>query len=151
MTSVAESSSVFFAVDDIRLVAIEPPRFRGFRRILIRDGKPQTLKVVVTEKAASTAIVVSALGFDVTEAPARAGPDSKPSVVVSTVVRGSPAERRGLFPGLKIVAVGRTEVHSKNEFDRAASSSSFSVDQGLPLLVVFPSGQSAYLTIGGTR
>jgi len=115
---------------------------------LIRDGKPLTFKVVVGEKLAMPP-VVSTLGFEVFETPPGNGPDAKPSLVVSKVNRGSSAERRGLVPGLKIVAVGKTEVHTQAEFDRAASS--FTVDQGLPLQVALPNGQSGFITIGGPR
>ena len=116
---------------------------------LFRDGGPQVLDVVVGEKALSTPIVVSALGFDVAEVPSGNAVDSKPSVMVSTVVRGSPAERGRLFPGLRILGVGRTEVHTKAEFERAASA--FNADQGLPLRVPGPNGQSGFITIGGPR
>ena len=116
---------------------------------LIRDGLPQTVKVVVGELSTAALAAITSFGFNVSEVPAGVGGDSKPSVVVSTVVRGGLAERLGMVPGLKILAVGRTETRTKADFDRA--SSAFTPDQGLPLQILFPNGQSGFVTIGGPR
>ena len=69
--------------------------------------------------------------------------------MVSSVVRGGLAERLGLVPGLKILGVGRTKIYTKDEFDRAAAA--FTPDQGLPLQILLPNGQSGFITIGGPR
>jgi serine protease Do len=76
------------------------------------------------------------------------GEDNSTGIVeVETVVRGSPAARVGLVPGVRVLAVGKTEVHSKADFDRA--SAAFTPEQGLPLQVLTRDGRTAFVTVGG--
>jgi serine protease Do len=117
----------------------------------IRDGKPQTLKLVVGEQTALAMMPAEgSFGLRVREIPAGDEEGEKqPSVIIETVVQGSPAARAGLVPSLKILAVGRTEVHTKEEFDKAAAQ--FTPEQGLPLRVQIPNGPSTFITVGGRR
>ncbi len=117
----------------------------------IRDGKSQTLKVVLAEQTALAMMPAEgSFGLRVREVPPGGeDADSQPFLVVDQVVQGSPAARAGLIPGLKILAVGRTEVHTKDEFDKAAAQ--FTPEQGLPLRVQIPNGPSTFITIGGRR
>ena len=117
----------------------------------IRDGKPQSLKIAVGEQTTLAMIPAeSSFGLRVREVPPDdEEADGQPSVLIETVVQGSPAARAGLIPGLKVLAVGRIEVHTKDEFDKAAAQ--YTPEQGLPLRVQVPNGPSAFITIGGRR
>jgi serine protease Do len=117
---------------------------------LIRDGERRTVNVTIGDLSGPSVPELNAFGFRVREIPP-AGGEPQGSVVVDQVVRGSPAARAGLRPRLKIAAVGRTEVHTKAEFDKAIEP--YSVEKGLPLLVQSTDGdgQTALVTIGGPR
>ncbi len=112
---------------------------------LYRDGQKSTVDVVIGEQPGETGPAgLLSFGFQVREVGDGKG---QTAVVVDAVVRGSLAARVGLLPGLRILAVGRTEVNTKADFDKA--SASYTTDQGLPLRVQTPDGRVAFLTLGG--
>ncbi len=73
--------------------------------------------------------------------------DANPILVIDQVVAGSTAARVGLRPGMRVVAVGVTPVHTKAEFEVAIAS--YDRTQGLPLKVETPDGQIASVRVGG--
>ncbi len=114
---------------------------------IYRDGTKSTVNVVLAELSASMgAMGINALGFRLRELKPDEG---GPALAIDEVARGSPAHRTGLQPGLRILAVGPTEVHSQAEFDKAASA--FTAEQGLPLRVSNADGRTAFVTVGGLR
>ena len=99
-----------------------------------REGKRRTLTVTIGEQPAPPA--VESLGFRLM--PIRPDPRRHPEglLVIDQVVDESPAFRAGLRPGMLIVGVGQTPVHTKAEYDKAASA--YQPDQGIPLQVMLP-------------
>jgi serine protease Do len=112
-----------------------------------RGGDRKTIKVILGEQPAERVAGISPFGFGVRELPAGAGGDPLGGVVIEQVARGSPASRARLHPGLRILAVGDTEVHSKADFDRAIAA--YTPEKGLPLRIQRPDGGSIIVTIGG--
>ncbi len=111
-----------------------------------REGKKSSMKVVIGEQPGDSGPAgLTSFGFRVREVKAGEGTTL---LVIDTVVRGSPAARAGLIPGLLVKAVGRTEVHTKAEFDKAAAP--YTTEQGLPLQLQGADGRVAFFTIGGT-
>ena len=112
-----------------------------------RAGKPETVRVTIAELP--TGPVLGALGFRVRElAPDESGHQAS-RIVIDQVVNAGPAFLAGLRPGLQIVAVGRTPVKTKGDYDAAVAA--FDLSQGLPLGVVRPDGKFEFLTVGGPR
>ena len=110
-----------------------------------REGKKSTVKVVLGEQPGEAGPAgLSSFGFRVREVKPAEG---EPIVMIDAVVRGSLAGRVGLVPGLRVVGVGRTDVHTKAEFDKAAAA--YTPEQGLPLRIQTPDGRTAFVTLGG--
>lgn len=109
-----------------------------------RDGKRKTVDVTIAEFPGMPVLV--SFGFRVREIPKEERLDSGGSLEIDQVVLESPAARAGLRPGLKILAVGRTPVQTKAEYDAAVAA--LNPEQGLPLLVQTPDGQTGSVSIG---
>ena len=110
-----------------------------------RDGEKRSVKVIIGEQPGET--VPSGLtpfGFRVREFKSGDGPTV---LLIDAVVRGGLAARHGLVPGLRILGVGMTDVHSLDEFEKAAAG--FTVEKGLPLRVQTPDGRVEFVTLGG--
>jgi len=116
---------------------------------LFRGGARQTIRVVVGELPTNSIPAISPYGFRVRELPPGAGGEPLPTVIIDAVVPGSLAHRAGLRPGLRVEAVGRTEVHTRAEFDRA--SAAYTPEQGLPMRVKLADDRSVAVTVGGPR
>ncbi|GAC1469106.1 MAG: DegQ family serine endoprotease [Isosphaeraceae bacterium] len=114
-----------------------------------REGKATTVKVVIGQLSAASVPALTSFGFRVRDVPSDSGSDPHPGVVIDQVAMGSPAARAGLQPNLRVLSVGRNEVHSRAEFEQAIAA--FTPEQGLPLLIRLPNGQNAFITVGGTR
>ena len=112
-----------------------------------REGALQTVKVTITERPEDLAL--HPLGFRLREL----GPDETGQplgmLVIDQVVPGSPAFKAGLRPGIRILAVGQTPVHTKAEFDKAAAP--FEAKGGLPLRVQVGKDQVADVVLGDAR
>lgn len=111
-----------------------------------REGKLKTVDVTIAEFPGTP--VLASYGFRVHEIPSEGNPNLGGVLEIDQVVLESPASRVGLRPGLRILAVGQTPVHTKAEYDAAIAA--LNPDQGLPLLVQTPDGQTGSVTIGGT-
>ncbi|MBY0397074.1 MAG: trypsin-like peptidase domain-containing protein, partial [Thermoleophilia bacterium] len=99
----------------------------------LREGKRESVSVKVAQLDAGSAPAITSFGFRVRELPAGTGGDPLGMIVIDQVARGSPAAVAGLRPGLRILAVGDTEVRTKEQFDKA--SAAFNLAEGLPLRV----------------
>ncbi|MFO0907191.1 MAG: trypsin-like peptidase domain-containing protein [Isosphaeraceae bacterium] len=113
----------------------------------IREGARKSVNVEVGELSSANLPAITTFGFRVRELPPNATGEPLGSVVIDQIVRGSLAQRAGLRPGMRILAVGKTEVHSQAQFDQAAAA--FTPEAGLPLRVLLPDGQMAFVTVGG--
>jgi serine protease Do len=113
---------------------------------IIRDGARQIVTVTIGDLSGPQVPSLTSYGFRIREIPP-IGDQPNGSIVIDQVFRGSPAARAGLRPRLRILAVGRTEVHTKAEFEKA--SEAFSIEKGLPLRVQTPDGQEGPVTVGG--
>ncbi len=78
---------------------------------IVRDGRKMTLRVAIAEMPSDQ--ILAFFGFSVRDS----GGDPQSGVIVDRVVPGSPAEKAGFKPGLRIVAIGNRRVFSKAEFD----------------------------------
>ncbi len=78
---------------------------------IVRGGQEQTIRVAIAEMPPDP--ILAFFGFSVKDGP----PDPQGRVVVDAVTPGSPAEKAGLKPGLRIAAIGPRRVFSKAEFD----------------------------------
>jgi serine protease Do len=112
-----------------------------------RAGAKATARATVGELSTAGLPVVIDFGFRVREIPTGKGNDTPRVLVVDQVARGSPASRAGLRPGLRVLAVGKTEVHTLAEFDKAAAA--FNPQVGLPLRIQLPNGETHFVTVGG--
>lgn len=112
-----------------------------------REGKAQTIKVVMGELGAALVPAMTSFGLRVRDLPGGAKGNAG-TVEVETVALGSPAARAGLRPGLRILSVGKTEVHTRAEFEAAVVG--YTPTQGLPLLIDVGSGKSIFTTVGGS-
>ena len=93
---------------------------------IIRDGKAQTIEVVLGERTATalgkeTAPVAGFLGLTVQdltpEIAAQLGYKMNQGVLVSAVASGSPADRAGIKPGNLIEQIARKDVHNVAEYN----------------------------------
>jgi len=91
----------------------------------LRSGKERQAEVSIAEMPPDLSIAF--FGFSVKDAE----PDPSGSIVVDAVVPGTPAEKAGLRPGLRIFAIGRRRIFSKAEFDVAIAQ--FGGVGGVPL------------------
>ncbi|MCA1684837.1 MAG: PDZ domain-containing protein, partial [Planctomycetia bacterium] len=111
-----------------------------------RGGKKTSANVVIGELPGDSGPAgLTSFGFRVREI--KPGGGAEPILLIDAVVRGSLAARSGLIPGLRVVAVGKTEVHTKADFDKAVAA--FTPEQGLPLRIQSPDGKVASVTLGG--
>ncbi|MDR3638040.1 MAG: trypsin-like peptidase domain-containing protein [Isosphaeraceae bacterium] len=104
---------------------------------LYREGKRQTLTVTIGEQPPPPA--VESLGFRLMPVPPDPRTHPQGMLVIDQVVAESPAFRVGLRPGMAIVGVGQTPVHTKDEYDKAAAA--YKPEDGIPLQVMVPSGE----------
>ena len=112
-----------------------------------REGALQTVRVAITERPGSPALLP--LGFRVRElSPVETGLPLV-TLVIDQVVPGSPAFKAGLRPGVQILSVGQTPVHTKAEYDTAAAS--FEAKRRLPLRVQVGKGQVADVILGDAQ
>ena len=112
-----------------------------------REGAKATTSVAVGELSAASLPAVTEFGFRVREVPTSLANGARSMVFIDQVVRGSPAAHIGLRPGLRVLAVGKTEVNTLAEFEKAAAA--FTPEGGLPLRIQFRDGQSTFVTVGG--
>ena len=84
---------------------------------VFRGGQEQTIPVAIAEMPGDR--IVAFFGFGVRDSE----DDPRGGVVVDQVVPGSPAEKAGFRPGLRIVGIGNRRVFSKTEFDVRAPDS----------------------------
>lgn len=110
-----------------------------------RSGKLTSKDVTIGEFPGAP--VLASFGFRVRELPGDEAEGADHSLEIDQVVADSPAFRMGLRTGMRILAVGRTPVHSKADYDAAVAA--LNPEQGLPLLVQTPDGQTGAVTIGG--
>jgi len=110
-----------------------------------REGKVRTADVTIAELPSGP--VLATLGFRVRERNAGKAAGGGPILVIDEVQPGSPADRAGLQPGLRIIGVGRTPVNTKAEYD--AATASFNPTEGLVLWIETPDGQRVFVTVGG--
>ncbi len=114
---------------------------------IYRQGALQTVKVTITERPVDQAL--HPLGFRIREL----GPDETGQpismLVIDQVVPGSPSFKAGLRPGIRILAVGQTPVHTKAEYETAAAS--VQGDGRLPLRVEVEKGQVAEIVLSAPR
>ncbi|MGE3821986.1 MAG: trypsin-like peptidase domain-containing protein [Isosphaeraceae bacterium] len=114
-----------------------------------REGVKESTKLIVAELASANLPSTSPYGFNVREIPPGPNGQRPSGVFVDQVFRGSPGAIAGLRRGLKIAAVGETEVQTLEEFENAAAK--YSLTEGLPLRVELPNGQSVAVVVGGPR
>ncbi len=115
--------------------------------VFYRGGASQTVKVTIAERPGDVAL--HPLGFRLREF----GPEETGlplgAMVIDQVVPGSPAFKAGLRPGIQILAVGQTPVHTKVEYDKAAAA--FEGKGKLPLRLQVGKDQVAEVVLGDTR
>jgi serine protease Do len=114
---------------------------------LVRGRERRSVKLVVGEQPGGATPALNQFGFRVREVPAGTDGDPKPGVVIDQVALGSPAARTGLRPGLRVHAVGDTEVHSLADFEKLVAG--YNPAQGLPLRLRLPGGQVVGVVVGG--
>ena len=95
---------------------------------IVRDGQERTIPVAIAEMPSDR--IVAFFGFGVRDS----ANDPQGGVIVDRVVPGSPAEKAGIRPGLRIVGVGNRRIFSKAEFDVLLSQ--VGRTSGIPLGVV---------------
>ena len=106
----------------------------------IRDGKPNQLTVAVAEMPADSSIAF--FGFNVKDV----APDPETgSVAIDRVIPDGPAALAGLYPGEKVLALGRQRIFSKAEFD--VSIGQFGGVGFVPLVIV-RNGKPEPVTVG---
>jgi serine protease Do len=110
-----------------------------------RGGKLSKVDVTIAEYPGAP--VLASYGFQLREVPPEEDRKSEASLEIDRIVVASLAARTGLRPGMKILSVGRTPVHTKAEYDAAVAA--LNPEQGLTLLVQTPDGQTGAVTIGG--
>jgi serine protease Do len=113
---------------------------------LYREGKRESHQVTIAELPDSTP-TLSWSGIRVREIAPQESGEGKPILVIDQVVAGSPASRAGLRPGSRIIAVGKTPVETKAEYDAAIAAADPS--QGILLRVRTPDGHDAVVLLGG--
>ena len=120
---------------------------------IVRDGKAQTVEVVLGERTAAamgepSAPAVAFLGITVQdltpEVATQLGYKMNQGVLVASVAAGSAAENAGIKPGSLIEQVARKEVHNEAEYNAAIE-----VARSLPMVALYVrSGKSArYLVL----
>jgi serine protease Do len=107
----------------------------------MREGRPGSIRVRIASLP-----VLRLLGIRLRDEKDERG---DPSVVIDQVQVNSPAFRERLVAGLRLVAVGETEVHSKAEADAAADK--LDPLTGVSLKILLPNGKAAVVPVGGQR
>ena len=111
-----------------------------------RKGEKQSLPVTIAELPPAPE-VLGAFGFRVRPVPA--GPSDAAGLEIDQVITGSPANRAGLRPGMRILAVGQEPVATPAQFEAAIGK--LDLGQGLPLRVQLNDGRSGMVLVGGPR
>lgn len=112
-----------------------------------REGKLATVNVTIAELPGAP--VLTALGFRLREVAPGEGADAGGAIEIDQIVDGSPASRAGIRPGMRILAVGPTRVHTKAQYDAAVAA--LNPSAGLPLMIRTPDGQTATLVLGDVQ
>jgi serine protease Do len=112
---------------------------------LYRAGKLQTVTATIDEQP--LAPEAEPMGFRLFQLPPGRGGNPLGTLVIDQVIAGSPAARAGLRPGMQVVAVGKTPVHTMAEYDAAIAR--YSLEDGIPLEIEAPNGESASVIVGG--
>jgi serine protease Do len=108
-----------------------------------REGRSRTSTLTVEELPAAPEVL--ALGFRVRSRPSDAE-NQQGGVEIDQVDKGGPAFREGLRPGMRIVAVGQTQVKTLTEFEVAVRK--VNLERGLPLIVETPDGRVGNVIVG---
>jgi serine protease Do len=111
-----------------------------------RNGKEGTVQVTIAEMP-TAAPLRAPLGFHIRELPPGDSGHQDPAVVIDRVDPSSPAALAHLSPGTQIVSVGKKRVRTLAEYEAAVAS--LDANQGLPLHVVTPRGESRDVILGG--
>jgi serine protease Do len=115
----------------------------------VRGEKTDTAKLTVGELPADADASLTRYGFGLRDLPPGVDGAQSPILVIDRVAMGSLGARAGLRPGLRVVAVGDTEVHSRVEFDKAAEK--YGPAQGLPLTIRTRGGRTETIVVGGPQ
>jgi serine protease Do len=110
---------------------------------IIRDKAERTIPVAIAEMPGDP--ILTFFGFSVKDGPA----DPQGGVLVDEVTPGTPAEKAGLKPGLRIISIGPRRIYSKSEFDILLPQVAASRDGPLGLAVVGEGGKLEILNLGG--
>ena len=92
-----------------------------------REGKLETLKVVIGDQSGPGSPSLTPYGFRVIEV--MVGPKAETALIFDQIAQGSPAARAGIQPGYRLLAVAQTKVHSLDEFNKAATA--YSLERGI--------------------
>jgi Do/DeqQ family serine protease len=108
---------------------------------VVRAGETKTLPVAIAEMPADP--ILAFFGLSVKDAP----PDPQGGVIIDQVMPGSPAEKVGAKPGLRIVSIGPRRVFSKAEFDVLLPQVASGRGGPIPLAIL-RDGKLEILTLG---
>ena len=109
-----------------------------------RSGKLGTVEIKIGEKPSSLGI--EPLGFSLFQLPPGRAGNPIGALVIEQVVRGSPADKAGLRPGMKLIGIGKTRIHTKPEYDDAIAKSD--PTRKVPFEVQLPTGEIKFFDVG---
>jgi serine protease Do len=132
----------------LRLAIAETPTGTKLPVALVRDGQPQSIEVQVQSMPSLVTLGIRLKPFP--DELSRKWP-GKPdrAVAIWQVEPGSIADRSGVVPGMRLMAVGDQPVSTPAEAYEAAAQ--YNPTSGLRMTVELPNGQSGQLKLGETR
>jgi serine protease Do len=116
--------------------------------VYYRDGKKQQATITIGDWPILTALGLRLRDLDGERAEMLPGRPRR-AVIIQEVLPNSVAQRAGLLPRLRIVAVGATPVSTKAECQAAAAA--LDPAAGIPLRIQAPDGSQVSVVLGGPR
>ena len=106
-----------------------------------RNGEKKRVPVVIAEMPDFSPLPYPTFGFDLRELPSTDGG----GLIIAAIRPNGPADLSGFQPGLLITAVGRFDVRTFAEFDKAVTQ--FNLLQGIPIGLQAPDGRRAVVNL----
>jgi S1-C subfamily serine protease len=105
-----------------------------------RAGELKTVQATIDEPAA-----IDPLGLQFVQLPPGRAGNPIGALIINAVTQGSPAARAGLVPGMKVIGIGKSRVHTRQEY--AAALAKLDRTEKIPFEVQLLNGEIKFFSV----